>query len=127
MKPNTRTRMRICSLLAGASAVSLLMTGAAYAQAAAPKEIEEVVVTGSSIRGAAPVGQFPANAYGLHDVAGNVWEWCEDWYNKSRREKVLRGGSWGYDPLSLLSSDRLYNAPNTRDMYRGFRCVLVSP
>lgn len=33
---------------------------------------------------------------------------------------MLRGGSWGYDPLILLSSDRLYNAPFTRDMYWGF-------
>src|SRR3954467_12825247 len=50
------TRMRICSLLAGASAASLLMAGAVHAQTAAAQEVEEVVVTGSSIRGAAPVG-----------------------------------------------------------------------
>jgi iron complex outermembrane receptor protein len=55
MTSNTRTHMRICSLLGGVSAVSLLIAGAAHAQTA-PKEIEEVVVTGSSIRGAAPVG-----------------------------------------------------------------------
>jgi len=72
----------------------------------------------------APVMSFRPNPSGFYDLSGNVWEWCENWYNKEQRERVLRGGAWQYDELSLLSSDRLANLPETRDIYRGFRCVL---
>ena len=73
-----------------------------------------------------PVGSFTANQFGLYDMGGNVWQWCEDWYDGAQSSRVLRGGSWyNYDPDFLLSSYRLSNAPDSRYYFIGFRCVLV--
>ena len=90
-----------------------------------------------------PVGKFPANAFGLHDMHGNVWEWCfDDWHsnyegaptdgsawtkneNDNRSySKVLRGGSWLYYPVYCRSACRSYDdIPEYRDDGLGFRVV----
>jgi len=84
----------------------------------------------------APVGSFAANAFGLHDMNGNVWEWVEDCYqgnydgapsDGSARSlsacslRVLRGGSWGDHPRLLRSAGRGRYLPDYRDVVSGFR------
>jgi len=87
-----------------------------------------------------PVGTLPANPWGLHEMHGNVWEWVEDvWHDnykgaptdgsawtksegkESSRYRVVRGGSWGYDPGLLRSAGRLRVDPDGRDVILGFR------
>ena len=69
------------------------------------------------------VGSYPANGYGLYDMAGNVWEWCQDWYDSDRDNKVLRGGSWPNISNDLRLASRYFNNPNNRPYNHGFRCV----
>jgi formylglycine-generating enzyme required for sulfatase activity len=72
-----------------------------------------------------PVGSFPANAFGLYDMGGNVWQWCDDRLNKDPKERVLRGAAWNHaDRSSLLSSSRTHSGPGYRGGNYGFRCVL---
>jgi hypothetical protein len=76
----------------------------------------------------APVMKFQANTIGIYDLGGNVWEWCEDYFDpEAKSSRVLRGGSWRSDDrVHLASSCRSRYNPSFRYSYDyGFRCVLV--
>jgi formylglycine-generating enzyme required for sulfatase activity len=87
-----------------------------------------------------PVGGKGANAWGLYDVHGNVWEWCQDWcgdYPKaaatdpsgpaSGQSRVLRGGSWNNnDPRNCRSAYRFRSSPDIQYVSYGFRVVVAA-
>lgn len=72
-----------------------------------------------------PVGAFGPNVNGICDMGGNVWQWCEDWYDSNQKNRVLRGGAWNSCVREITrSSFRYYANPVTSYDYVGFRCVI---
>jgi formylglycine-generating enzyme required for sulfatase activity len=75
-----------------------------------------------------PVGTFLPNRFGIYDLGGNVWEWCQDSYKNSIDFRVLRGASWRMrSPGDLLSSIEIGNVSHIRLSTYGFRVVLEVP
>lgn len=73
------------------------------------------------------VGQFPAGATpgGLQDLSGNAWEWCMDWYDQNKKERVVRGGAWLSTRRLARCAYRIRSVPDLFNIYIGFR--LFSP
>ena len=107
-----------------------------FAYADGPKGIKRQATT--------DVGEFPANAWGVSDTHGNVWEWCQDHYHDSYKGapedgtawvdekpkeelRILRGGSWVFNPRDCRSARRNFFDPSYRFNSFGFRVVCVAP
>jgi formylglycine-generating enzyme required for sulfatase activity len=94
--------------------------------------------SGDGWNGVSPAKAFPANSFGLFDMAGNLWQWVQDWYDSSyyqhspesnpvaqttKTRHVLRGGSYDHSPAYLRTSQRATDAVDPSHRATGFRCV----
>jgi formylglycine-generating enzyme required for sulfatase activity len=104
---------------------------------------EEVANYNQNVGRTTPVGQYPANCWGLHDMHGNVWEWCQDhWHGNyegastgdsawieggDSNRRIHRGGSWIFNPWLCRSAFRNVDEPGSVDFSFGFRVVCSAP
>jgi formylglycine-generating enzyme required for sulfatase activity len=124
------------------------LSGAEFPWGDEPPDPDRANYAGSELGDTTPVGSYPANAYGLHDMAGNVWEYClDEWDERAYTEgpednpvaggslypgetylgvttrRVIRGGSWGGAPVNLRVAYRDSHPPDGAGPHVGFRCA----
>jgi len=97
-------------------------------------------IIGKELKRTSKVGSYPANAFGLYDMHGNVWEWCSDIYDEDyykvtplndpkgpaeqEGDRVIRGGAWNEEAYKCRSADRNDRGPKANQPTIGFRVVL---
>jgi len=106
-------------------------------------KIDRTQVNFDNDEGTVPAASLPPNPWGLHEMHGNVWEWCDDhwhgdytgaptdgspWHDARAHgaaSRVLRGGSWFLDARDVRSACRIHDGPSVRNVSFGFRCARV--